>query len=392
MSKTFCPLPWINISVDTDGSVKPCCISTDYIKNDDGKKFNLGTDKISDFYNSPDYVSIRQKMLSGQEVAGCSQCYEQEKSNGFSQRMLYNSIWPLRLNHKEKVDNIKIKYLDLRFGNLCNLKCRSCHPLASSQLQKEINLIGSNQFLPLMSEDLNSWYTSDICNNNIEEHLDSLELLYLAGGEPSVNEKAINLLEKLVRENRSKKIAIKISTNLTNTNVEFYELLTNFKSVTLFVSLDGIGVIQEYLRYPSKWNQLDNNIRNLLKYKFNIICTPVIQITNLNCITELFDYCYNIKLSVDPIILESPEYLNLKYLPLDFKIDSWNKIDNWMKDKKIINKVFTQKLISLKTKCHENWDNMGIEKLKQFVQYNSMFDTHRKMFLKDINPDLYSIL
>ena len=191
MSKTFCPLPWINVSVDTDGSVKPCCISTDYIKNNKGEKFNLGHNSIDEFYNSPDFVEIRHKMLTGQEVKGCSECYEQEKSGGQSQRMLYNNIWPLRLNFHETVDKIKIKYFDLRFGNLCNLKCRSCHPLASTQLQKEVTEIGSSiqKYLPSLPDDFNNWYNTHTANNNILSNIENLEVLYLAGGEPSVNYK-----------------------------------------------------------------------------------------------------------------------------------------------------------------------------------------------------------
>ena len=45
------------------------------------------------------------------------------------------------MNTEERISAItdKIKYFDLRFGNLCNLSCRSCNPTASSQIAKEIN-------------------------------------------------------------------------------------------------------------------------------------------------------------------------------------------------------------------------------------------------------------
>ena len=75
MSKTFCVMPWINVSTDPDGTIIPCCISRDVIKKSDGTPYNLGHDKIEDFFNSPDFVNIREKMLKGEKVDGCSQCY-----------------------------------------------------------------------------------------------------------------------------------------------------------------------------------------------------------------------------------------------------------------------------------------------------------------------------
>ena len=77
-TKTFCSLPWVNVSVDPDGSVKTCCISTDFITKEDGTKFNLGHDKLEEIYNSKSFVKIRQQMLDGVEVKGCTRCYEQD--------------------------------------------------------------------------------------------------------------------------------------------------------------------------------------------------------------------------------------------------------------------------------------------------------------------------
>jgi hypothetical protein len=95
---TYCVLPWVNITVDPDGSIKPCCVSQDFIKKPTGEKFNLGFDKIEDIVNSKDLVEIRQKMLAGEKVAGCSQCYQHEEYGGKSQRLQYNQMFPLKFS------------------------------------------------------------------------------------------------------------------------------------------------------------------------------------------------------------------------------------------------------------------------------------------------------
>ena len=87
-------MPWMNISVDPDGSVKPCCISQQHIKKEDGTAYNLGYDKVEDIVNSPEYVSIRGKMIKGEKIDGCIQCYKVEEYNKTqSKRYLYNLNW-----------------------------------------------------------------------------------------------------------------------------------------------------------------------------------------------------------------------------------------------------------------------------------------------------------
>jgi len=172
MSKSFCIMPWNNVSVDPDGSVKPCCISRDYIKKSDGTKFNLGHDKIEDFYNSPDYIEIRQKMLSGETVPGCSQCTQIESYGKESKRIITNRRFADQLNQTETTVKSDIEYFDLRFGNLCNLKCRSCIPLNSSQLDKQvIEHPKLKKFYHNSNYNINDWYETEIFDSNLFSNL-----------------------------------------------------------------------------------------------------------------------------------------------------------------------------------------------------------------------------
>ena len=92
-SKTFCPIPWINISADTDGSVRLCCVSDEYVYKSTGEKYNLGYDKVEDVINSNNMKQIRQDMLDGKSISGCKKCYDAENSNGISYRKQYIHLW-----------------------------------------------------------------------------------------------------------------------------------------------------------------------------------------------------------------------------------------------------------------------------------------------------------
>lgn len=400
MNNSYCVLPWVNITVDPDGSIKPCCVSQDFIKKPTGEKFNLGFDKIEDIANSKDLVEIRKKMLAGEKVAGCSQCYQHEEYGGKSQRLQYNQMFPLKFS-QSYVERTDIKYFDLRLGNLCNLNCRSCSPKNSSQFSKEINELHNTnitKFHEILPLTIDTWYESDVFMDNIDSQLKNIKLLYLTGGEPTIIKKNFEILNKLISTGFSKNITVMINSNMTNLNSDFYEMLDEFKSVIFFASIDGTGPIQEYLRYPSDWNQIDNNITKLIKRaNIKIRPTPVIQTTNLNKIVDLFEYFENFNISANksivemmPIVLENPKYLDLLYLPLDYKLMCWERIEKFIKNCKFQSPLFFNKMKALKNKCL--LDSVDLEYLNLYKEYNTILDINRNQKLSDINPELYTIL
>lgn len=400
-SKSFCSLPWVNLSTDPDGSIKPCCISTEHIKKDDGTLFNLGHDSIDSIYNSVHFQDIRTKMLNGDYVKGCDKCYESEKYSGKSNRITYNEKYNLPYNDKT-FKKVAIKYFDLRFGNLCNLKCRSCNPMSSNQIGKEVvelndDLYSTYNVLP--QGDFNNWYKTDIFGKNLDNQINNITDLYITGGEPTLIEENRKFLQKLIDQKVSDRITIKISTNLTNLNKEFYQLLSKFRFVIFFASIDGYKDVQEYLRYPSRWDKIDENIQTIISQnKFLLIPTPVIQIGNLNKITDLFDYLEEFNrisnklvVSIDPLILDYPNYLSIKNLPFEFKIKCWKKIKDWVNDRcQYQSQDFHRKLLGIKNICDEDITNTNY--LNQFKHITSLLDAHRSQSLKYSNIELYKLI
>jgi hypothetical protein len=401
MNKSFCVLPWNNISVDPDGSIKPCCIYKGFIKKPDGTNYNLGYDKIEDFYNSPDYIDIREKMIKGEEVSGCVQCSNYESYGKESRRLNSNLKYSEHLNKTSSIADTNIEYFDLRFGNLCNLRCRSCRPVNSSQLDKQIVQNPELQKYYLKFDyDINQWYETEIFENNVYSNMANINTLYITGGEPTLIKKNFELLKKLIDEGYSKNILLITNSNMTNTNNEFFDLISQFKKVVFLASIDGYKNVQEYLRYPSDWNQVDNNLQNLISREYanvDIKVSPVIQIANIGNITELFEYCeeFNRKakkrvVEIDLNSLEFPVYLNFVNLPIDYRIKCWEKIYNWVRTHNNYQTgFFYVQLMALKTKCLTE----DIESnLNTFNDFTNLMDKHQKITLADVNPELVDIL
>lgn len=402
-------MPWMNISVDPDGSVKPCCISKQHIKKEDGTPYNLGYDNIENIVNSKDYVELRKQMLSGEKVESCVQCYKLEEYEIQSKRLIYNNSW---LNKPYILKKIKqgpiidssVYDFDLRFGNLCNLSCRSCIPVNSSQLESELLELSDTTdiqkfFRITTHENINDWYQTEIFDKNIKQSIGTIKQLYITGGEPTIIKKNFEILEYLVESGKSKDIRLIFNSNMTNLNSKFYELITQFESVIFYASIDGYGDIQEYLRYPSNWGQIDKNITKLVSLgsKIMIRPSPVVQIGNLNRLVDLFEYFENFNRITEKSIvnvwinmLEYPFHLNIIHLPYEYKKMCWDRIQEWLDTKcRYQDDTFHRRLQGLKNKCFV--DTHNTEEVAKFFEMNEIFDIHRNHYLKDINPELYAL-
>lgn len=409
-NKTFCARAWTHLATAPDGSIRPCCVSLATVNKDDGTPYNLGKDSLSDILNSDAYNDIRAKMLQGLPVAGCENCYEIEKSSNSSYRIQYNRRWQHIAKQKimrRKVDTLE--YIDLRFGNMCNLKCKSCLPENSSQYSDEIRELHDKNssikdLIPIFSsEDMNSWYNTELFFENIKSQIDNISELYITGGEPTIIEKNYEILEYLIANGKANKVKIVLNTNMTNVQDRFLKIIEKFYHVTFYASIDGTGQIQEYIRYPSNWQQIDKNLKKLVAANLpnvHIIVTPVIQNINLGYLVDLFDYIESfnkqhgrLRLAIGPIPLYGPDHLDLKYLPTEYKIKCWEKIDKWIRTEcRFQNQhpSFHQRIMEVKTKCFE--DIPYQEMLFKFKKITDEFDNHRNFYLKDVNPELYEIV
>jgi organic radical activating enzyme len=407
-NKSFCALPWMHIATAPNGDIKPCCISLDTINKSDGTPFNLGHDNLNQILNSDSYKELRKNMIEGNHIQGCTRCYQSEQKSNTSYRKQYNIKWLPVL--RKKIKNTfeipeSVEYFDLRFGNLCNLKCKSCSADNSTQYEKELSELkdkGIESFIQINPTlDINSWYNTELFFKNVSGQLDNVRELYITGGEPSIIDKNYEVLEYIIEQGKAKNIILKLNSNMTNVQDRFLNIISQFKQVQFNASIDGVGSIQEYIRYPSSWEQIDKNFKKLvLDKKSNVIVnvTPVIQNVNLGYITDLFEYLeeFNRKqnrvvVHISPIILYGPEQLDLSYLPLDYKKHCWDKIDSWINNnRRFQNSWFFSKMTELKNKCLSDVEYEHI--LGRFTKFTEIFDNHRNVSLQDVNPELYRIL
>jgi sulfatase maturation enzyme AslB (radical SAM superfamily) len=222
---------------------------------------------IKEIWNQVPMKEIRKQMLNEQPVSACNRCYEQESTGFVSGRMSANKHHGHLIDriHETKPDGdlerFELTYWDIRFSNLCNLSCRSCgHIFSSAWYQDQAKLAGPEWKKTHKVLNYAGRFETDAWDQLVD-HIEHVEQIYFAGGEPLLMEEHYKILDELVRQ---KKFNVRLiyNTNFTHTNLKdksVFEYWKLFDSVSIGASLDGSGRYGEYIRKGTEWSKIEKN-------------------------------------------------------------------------------------------------------------------------------------
>jgi radical SAM protein with 4Fe4S-binding SPASM domain len=285
-SKTFCIYPWIHLHAYPTGEAYPCC----HAEMGVGQLGNCKTNTLEEIWNSPRQKKLRTDMLTETANPACQRCYEQEESGFFSGRRSANKHHGHHVGRvtttepNGHVDHFGMTYWDIRFSNLCNLSCRSCgHIFSSSWYQDQAKLAGDNWAKQNSVLNIAGQNKDDMWQQLIP-HLDYVEQIYFAGGEPLMMEEHYNILDELERRGRFD-VRLIYNTNFTQTRLkdrEVFDYWRKFSSVAVGASLDAQGAHAEYIRYGTDWSRVERNRRAMQQVCPNVdfYISPTLSILN----------------------------------------------------------------------------------------------------------------
>lgn len=376
---TFCVLPWMHLATTATGNLRVCCNSVpgkNNIKKKDGSPYKLYKDNLQEAWNSEVYTTIRQQMLEGKRPEMCIRCFREEDVGIKSARQSSNLKWVQEKKYTLDAP-FDIRYVDLRLGNLCNLKCRMCNPYASSMWVKEWNLI-SPALTELEYHNLKhmDWPENEKTWENLFSIANTVEEIYLTGGEPTIIKQQHRLLDYYIENNIASRIKLKYNTNLTNVPATLIDKWKKFNSVQLNCSIDAIENLDHYIRYPSDWNTVKKNfetVRELGNTKVEIHCT--VQMYNILKLNELIDWALPYGHKIYFNILNHPEELNIRVLPEHLKNLAATRLEPYL----YLDKV--QGIIDYM--MSDNWNN----KYDRFLEYTNVLDKSRNENLFNIVPE-----
>lgn len=389
-----CVNPYLNLSVTTDGSVRPCCMSTRKY-NTDNDQTTVNNASILEFWNSKSRHEMISALDSGHKIPECEVCWKEERAGKKSKRIRDNEIY----KNKQLAIDMRPVVVDLSMSNLCNIKCRICSPIHSTQwVTEQAQILSPNNLKKFTT--LEKWIpfkesfkeTNDFFWKDIVELLPSAERLDFAGGEPFYIDKHWDIVKLCVENNWSKNQCIHYNTNGTIFPEKQIHLLDQFKTVDIQISTDGLFEKFEYLRHGAEWNKVEQVIDQFLSVKsagkanWTIGVCLSVSMFNILDFFEIYEY-YNSKgLSVYVNIVY--DHRGIKCLPEPVKqiiIDKLSKTkskwDNYQWEENqnmIINHMRNTAY------CEQTWKESWFEiKLRDKIRKESFESTF---------PDLYNLL
>ena len=298
LPEKICMLPWISIETSPIGTARPCCLAKDEITKSDGSKYTLRENTLEEIYHSDYMQDLRKDFLAGNKPVTCQRCWDEEAAGRTSKRI--NS----RIRLKEYYNSVDFQntnpnqlwFIDLKLGNICNLKCRICGSWSSSKWAKEEidyipELVDRKTHLAYTYLKNGAWpRESEVFWDNLKTLLPNIKYFEFTGGEPFLIEQHFELLRYAVEQGYSKNIEIHYNTNGT-VFPEQAELWANFKHVEIAFSIDNIGARFEYERYGANWNLVQENITKFTAMRSNKISTQLCTTMNIQNVYYLPELC-----------------------------------------------------------------------------------------------------
>lgn len=369
ISPTFCVLPWIHLSTRPNGHLRLCCTANassvsatqdkkyggevGILKNENGKPANLNETDLLSAWNNQYMREVRQMMLRGEVPASCRKCFKEEEAGHRSKRNWETEYWSKRVDINKLLSNTQpdgsvpptITYVDLRLGTKCNLKCIMCSPHDSSLWVSDWNELYP-QIENAELKDLMQWRNRGKVDgatynwyadnpefwNQLYDQLPHIRQLYFAGGEATIIEEHFRLLEECIRRGHAQHIEVRYNSNGIDIPERLFELWNHFERVRFHFSIDSLGKMNDYIRYPSQWSRIEAQLRRFDQTPENIEVTVACAVQALNIyyipdfIKWKLEQNYR-RINEWPLgaglinfhLVYHPAHLNIKILPPGFK-------------------------------------------------------------------------
>jgi MoaA/NifB/PqqE/SkfB family radical SAM enzyme len=262
----FCVLPWVSLEASPIGTVRPCCLADDEICDNTGNKFNLATADFKEIQNSYQMSKLRSEFLSGSQPTTCRKCWNEEDAGRTSKRMhTLNRLKNMGIDDTWSEEAKSLMFLDLKLGNICNLKCRICGPWSSSQFAvEEISTSKDsdrkNSFAYQMLKAGNWPRENQSFWNEIDRVLTDIRYIEFTGGEPFMIAEHFAMLQGIVDRGIAHQVEIHYNTNGTQYPEHAIDIWKHFRTVEIAFSIDDLGERFEYQRSNAEWTDVLKNI------------------------------------------------------------------------------------------------------------------------------------
>jgi len=390
-------LPWMHINTTPMGDAQPCCISDPAFKVG-----NSNVNSLMEIVNSEPMNKMRLDMLAGNKHSACNTCYKHEEHGIGSFRVtvnrdyrkFYRSLVPFT-NPDGSLQDFKMKYFDIRFNNICNMKCRTCNETFSSQWELENKRI--NIHTATKHKNNNKQFLKEVL-----DQIPNIQTAYFAGGETLITEEHYIMLEEMIRQGRTD-IALMYNTNLSNLkykNKDLLDLWSKFThNISVNASIDHFGKRAEYIRNGTVWPDIEENYKKLQQIPNLVLgINTVLSVYNFLTLDTFYQYLFDQgmykpgNLTNGIYKMTSPSYLSPLILPPKYKEEGIDRIRRLAAKMRMMgfhdHSVYEVSSIIDWVKSEDQWESQK----QQFKHETNRLDTLRNENFVATFPELADLM
>lgn len=379
VNRSFCILPFIQlVSRDNENTVL-CSRSLKPV----------APLKNLDFKNNKEYQRIRERMIAGEmNHEYCAVCYNLESRGGAHARIFETLEWTTTLglaNTQEVAAFTAPTYYEIRPSNRCNLLCRGCVPRDSHLIDREFKKIGITVNSQNQSYDAYTGFDLvDLATLNRNTRL------YVAGGEPTVLPELYEFLRKCIDINKTD-FELVINTNAAKISNTLLDLFDHFSALCFTVSIDGVGPVNDYIRHPSKFDQVIANIRTLISRGHRVSFLSVASMYSIVGFGELLEF-QDREFPGHPVMLQIDHFPGKIQSPFNHPARELvlASLERCRQTKVYYN--YSRGTKSILDNLYDHYKNQSnttdFLKLQEFFNFNKKLDLSRNQNLNDVLPEL----
>lgn len=288
---SFCLVPWYSLEPPLRGfNDRACCF----------------------WPKTYDINEIKQTFLHGDKHKDCQRCWFNEEKNLISKRVQDNRyiLETLGLTMDQAIDNIKHGdvnplFYQLSISNLCNQACVTCNGLVSTRWLT-LDPGSGNEIVLDRSQDLNI-------------DLQHAQKISFTGGEPLYDPAVFDLLEKLIEMGNTRCNIVFVTNGSQQIKNRYLDILDQFDNVDVVVSIDGIGSVFEYIRWPGKWSVVESNLKEYQRQFRHVSVSYTISSLNIWYHDQTVQWFKENNLNYNFNIVERPRWANPGLMPVSLK-------------------------------------------------------------------------
>ena len=372
---------------------------------------SINEDKVNDIFNSPQMRDIRKRMIDGDVVRDCQFCLAQESKGVWSFRQHYNDGWlkGWQNPNRETLQNLQLdsiknnfyiepKTIEITVGSICNLKCRSCYSDSSSAIESDTI---HSRWAPSQSSPFSG--STIRIEKKRSNRMDKLTVLkeilnrpkgfdsiLLTGGETLALKETKAIMSHLVKTGAAEHTPLFLVTNATLITQEWCDLAAHFKTLLIMVSIDGVGNLNEYIRYPALWSDIEVGLQKLKELSnARLILNPTIQAYNMLNVSQISRYCEEVGIELNSAFpLEEPDYLSSYSMPLPVRHEAARRLIEYVSSSNVSWKDHLLKIADSWMNAPENDPKL----IEEFMLFTNDLDVSRHQDFSITCPELKSMI